>query len=542
MNPIRILLLFLSLFIIYFCSYSQGQANWWFFGDSAGVSFTSGSPIAVNTGKMWAWEGCATISDNGGNLLFYTNGVKIWNKNHIQMPNGFGLLGNTSTTQTLIVQRPGSSTIYYVFYADAQSGANGLRYSVVDMSLNTGLGDVTTKNTLLFTPSTEKITAVMHCNRKDIWVISHDWNSTQFRTYLVTAAGISAVPVLSALGIVHGIANTSEAIGYLRPSPDGSKLACAVWKNNFNYLEIFDFNTSLGTVSNPITFAGAPFTFENSMYAGAYGLEFSPDGTKLYVSTAVGITQVNMCAGSKAAIIASGIRIATPTQIRGALQLGPDSKIYYARFQAPWLGVINNPNTLGVGCNYVDNGVPLAGRNSFLGLPNFIATYFKPTLTFTTVVNCLTVNFASPVVNSSNCSGAANIVVSHSWNFGDPASAGYNTSIINNPSHTFTSAGTYNVKLVLNYACGADTIIKTFTVNSCGCTLTAQFVKGTADCTGCSCKEWIMINATGGTSPYSYAWPDGYTNRYKNQLCPGNYTVNIKDKNGCSVNINLTAP
>ncbi|MBI2268859.1 MAG: SBBP repeat-containing protein [Bacteroidetes bacterium] len=73
-------------------------------------------------------------------------------------------------------------------------------------------------------------------------------------------------------------------------------------------------------------------------------------------------------------------------------------------------------------------------------------------------------------------------------------------------------------------------------------TLTGQVSKGTANCAGCGCKEWILINATGGTSPYSYTWPDGYINRYKNQLCPGNYIINIKDKNGCSVNVSLSAP
>lgn len=541
MNPIRILLLFLSLFAIHFCSYSQGKANWWFFGDSAGVSFTSGSPAAVTTGAMYAWEGNATISDNAGNLLFYTNGVKVWNKNHIQMPNGFGLLGNTSTTQTIIVPRPGSSTIYYVFTADAQTGPNGLRYSVVDMLLNGGLGNVTIKNTLLVTPTTEKITAVLHCNRKDIWVIAHDWNSNQFRAYLVTAAGVSAAPVLSSVGTVHTGSNT-VTLGYLKGSPDGSRIACAV---NDYFFELFDFNNSTGFLSNPIKFTGPFFTTANWNYSFCYGVEFSPDGTKLYLSHGLPqsrIVQINLCAGDNAAIIASGIDIGTSTDNLAALQLGPDNKIYVARFQAPWLGVINNPNATGLACNYVNNGVPLAGKTSLLGLPNFITTYLKPALSFTASINCLQVVFTAPAVNSSNCSGGSNIVVSQLWNFDDPASGVNNTSTTGSLIHTFTNAGTYNVKLVLNYACGADTIIKTVTVNTCGCTLTAQFVKGTADCTGCSCKEWIMINSTGGTSPYSYSWPDGYTNRYRNRLCPGAYSVNIKDKNGCSINLNLIAP
>ncbi|MBI2271795.1 MAG: hypothetical protein HYU69_15750 [Bacteroidetes bacterium] len=72
--------------------------------------------------------------------------------------------------------------------------------------------------------------------------------------------------------------------------------------------------------------------------------------------------------------------------------------------------------------------------------------------------------------------------------------------------------------------------------------LSGQFAKGTSACAGCGCKEWVLVNATGGTSPYSYSWPDGYIKRYKNQLCPGIYIVNIKDKNGCSVNIGLNTP
>ncbi|MBI2271740.1 MAG: SprB repeat-containing protein [Bacteroidetes bacterium] len=72
--------------------------------------------------------------------------------------------------------------------------------------------------------------------------------------------------------------------------------------------------------------------------------------------------------------------------------------------------------------------------------------------------------------------------------------------------------------------------------------LTGQFSKGTASCAGCGCKVWVLITAAGGTSPYNYTWPDGYINRYKNQLCPGAYLINIKDKNGCSVNVSIPTP
>ncbi|MBI2269970.1 MAG: PKD domain-containing protein [Bacteroidetes bacterium] len=73
-------------------------------------------------------------------------------------------------------------------------------------------------------------------------------------------------------------------------------------------------------------------------------------------------------------------------------------------------------------------------------------------------------------------------------------------------------------------------------------TLMGQFTKGTASCSSCGCKEWIIVTATGGTSPYNYSWSDGNTNRYKNHLCPGTYTINITDKNGCNAGVVLTAP
>ncbi|MBI2270490.1 MAG: SBBP repeat-containing protein [Bacteroidetes bacterium] len=100
------------------------------------------------------------------------------------------------------------------------------------------------------------------------------------------------------------------------------------------------------------------------------------------------------------------------------------------------------------------------------------------------------------------------------------------------------STGTYTVTITDNKGC---TSTSTTTITSPP-PLSGQFTKGTSNCIGCGCKEWLMVNATGGSSPYSYSWPYGYANRYKSQLCPGAYNINIVDKNGCSVNINLTTP
>src|SRR6185295_5716086 len=104
---------FLFILLLYFALsklYAQHEANNWYFGYYAGMNFSGGSPVAFTNGSLISDEGCSTISDNAGNLLFYTNGENVWDRNHQLMPNGAGLLGQTSVTQScLIVKRPGWS-------------------------------------------------------------------------------------------------------------------------------------------------------------------------------------------------------------------------------------------------------------------------------------------------------------------------------------------------------------------------------------------------------------------------------------------------
>ena len=138
--------------------FAQGEANIWYFGEGAGLDFNSGTPIAITDGALHTLEGCAAISNSSGSLLFYTDGDTVWNKQHHPMPNGTCLKGDQSSTQAaIIVPKPGSSSIYYVFTTSSHDGSGGIqecRYSEIDMSLSSGLGDVTTnKNILLSTPS-----------------------------------------------------------------------------------------------------------------------------------------------------------------------------------------------------------------------------------------------------------------------------------------------------------------------------------------------------------------------------------------------------
>ena len=218
----RLLLILLYCHLALF-SLAQQQGNIWYFGNNAGLDFSGPTPAAITGGQINTNEGEATISDGNGNLLFYTDGVKIWNRNHGVMQNGTGLLGNFSSTQSaIIVPKINDLSFYYVFTVDELGHPGGLNYSLVDMTLDGGLGAVTVKNVQLQTPVCEKLTAVKHCNGKDIWVIVHGVNSNAFYAYLLTAAGINA-PVISNTGRVITSVVPDYTIGYLKASPDGEK-------------------------------------------------------------------------------------------------------------------------------------------------------------------------------------------------------------------------------------------------------------------------------------------------------------------------------
>ena len=367
----------LNILLISTGVFAQKEGNIWYFGNMAGLDFNSEAPVALTDGVMNTVEGSSAISDAMGNLLFYTDGVKVWNKVHEQMPNGFDLMGHSSSTQSaLIVQQPGSNNIYYIFTTPAPyvNKDSAFRYSIVDITLQGGLGDVTTKNVLLYHPTTEKLTAIRHSDGCGIWIISHKWESDEFYVYLLDNSGVSATPVVSNIGHIHEGYSTNT-IGQLKASPDGSKLALAIWLDQI--VELFDFDNTTGVISNPVSF---PPEIDRT-----YGLEFSPDGTKLYATSGGpnpffgiwDIIQWDLMAGSPIDIIGSHTIIAYTTAPAYALQLGPDGKIYCSVL-GNYLAAINDPNALGIACNYVDSDVYLGGKRTALGLPTFMSSHFYP--------------------------------------------------------------------------------------------------------------------------------------------------------------------
>lgn len=381
---------FTLLFMSVLSANSQHQGSNWFFGQQAGLTFLNGPPSAILDGQTYLLdnlvhaEGSSSLSDASGQLLCYCNGEKVWNGQHQLMPNGSGLLGNPSSVQAcLIIPKPGSDHLLYVFTTDDWFNnelAGGLRYSVVDLCEEEGLGDIKAeKNVLLLEMAAEKLTSVKHGNGIDYWIITHKYYSDAFHTYLLTEDGISS-EVVSSVGAYHPQGQemyyTSGAMGHLKASPNGEKLAIAGCNSTLSILEYFSFDKWTGIVSEPLDLNWLP-------NVGAYGLSFSPDNSKLYVTSNMAgqpIHQFDLTAGggTQQAILDS--RTALPTGINHflAIQLAPNGKIYLARLPTvsiSTLSVIDQPNNAGISCDLQLDVVDLEGRWASTNLPNFLDSF-----------------------------------------------------------------------------------------------------------------------------------------------------------------------
>lgn len=359
----------------------------WFFGYNAALDFSTGSPLPLAGSAMQTDEGSANACDPSGNLLFYTNGVQVWDRNHSPMPNSSGLHGGISATQSaLIVPAPGKDSLHLIFTVAAQlQGAHtGLSYSIVDMSHNAGLGDITLKNVLLCDSTTEKLTATRSTNGTDVWVLTHRWKSDAFYAYRVTcdSAGLPLVlgPVISHSGSTMGFDGalnpTATALGCMKISPDGRRLAL-VWSRYRNdtsadsdaSVEWFDFDPATGTVSNPQR--------HDIPDLRAYGCAFSPSSRYLYITTyglpnGIAYADIRQYDLDTADVPATEAIVHSGNPEFGTLQLGPDDKLYVARLSFnPFISVITQPDLPAANCGYLDMGASITPGSSTWGLPNF---------------------------------------------------------------------------------------------------------------------------------------------------------------------------
>ena len=439
-------------------THAQKETNWWYFIRSAGLDFSNISPIAdtnLNDSASAVFSAATgdicSISDEYGVLQFYGSYASVINRNHRVMPNGIiGLPQSTGAEQgCIIVPRPNRPGEYYLFYARSALVAytdgirSGVFYSLIDMELDDGFGDVvdSAKNLLMADSTEEKITSTPHANGIDYWVMVRQTDSNFYHAYLVTEHGVSTNPVTTSIGASYS--NYGNQNGNLRFNHSGDMFAHL----NASGLEIFDFDNNTGVISNLRVIT--PFYV-------ALGLEFSPDDSKLYSG---GPTQFDVSIPTQSAIQASELYMGGAFPIMAGLQLGLDGKIYGNTWTGTsvttfYMDVIHDPNALGSLCGYEDSALYLDGRLGGPNVPQFLSSYYNTNFYADTI--CIG-EAASFYMNFT-------FIDSVFWNFGDPGSGSLNTDTALAPKHLYSDTGSYTVTLIAQNGIKTDTVIKTIYV------------------------------------------------------------------------------
>jgi len=183
-------------------------------------------------------------------------------------------------------------------------------------------------------------------------------------------------------------------------------------------------------------------------------------------------------------------------------------------------------NYLTIG-NYVASLTVTAANTCVNTKTTAITVYQPPVAAFTPTSICL--NSAVTFTDNST-SAATNTIVNWNWNFGD----GSLNSVLQNPVHTYTAAGTYTVKLVVSSAFCKDSLSLPFTVNVLP---TTSFTLSPVS--GCSPLNVNFTNTS--TGAITYLWNFGVTPTATSVATSPSFTYVNSTSSSITSTINLTA-
>ncbi len=542
----QLILILMAITFFSLKGHTQKEELRWAFGTRSGLDFSTAIPTWYSTNIFPGYESSASICNSAGDLLFYTNGFWIWNRDHEILPElTNGISGYTApvapyigypplmpwtggfvTQPTAIARMPADTSKYFVF----SLSTNGvLYYSVVDITLNGGYGGIVAgkRGVILTTELGEKLTVVRGCN--NIWVMVRSKSYNQYLAYEIRDSAIINTPVISETG--HFPISWYQC-GVIKFSNDGTKMAAACNKawGGTGGIELYDFNVYSGVLSNA-------FVLDSSSTSGYYyGACFSPDNSKLYASTSSGysdvffygkVRQFDLSLGNLAAIAASKIvvfnDVNTDLDRLGDLKRGADNKIYFSsgKFSAN-MHVINFPNLSGTACNPVANAIMLPMIRAERGLPNDIAVlpFFNTVKQVVQIVSCF----------KDSITITADTGKYHLWDDGTTGR-----------ERTITNSGIYTVKYT-NTDCKnqEDTFKVTFlklpalSHSLYNCPNTYQATAG-------------LLPAKSDTTTFEYTWtdPDGHIIRKSRSnngdsitgIDTGQYEVQIRTPGGCDTTL-----
>lgn len=569
-------LFFTSVFLLFGQSTTNGgHANHWCFGDSVALNFNNNTINFLPNSSVRSRGGAMTHSDKNGNLLFYGNTTEIRDASHNLMQNG-DLLTNVFVNNpgyyyeyylyylkcSFVVPRPCHPNQYYFIYVhpDTSIWNNNynyyghldsvqLKYSLIDMNLNNGLGGVVPgqKNIIIDPAYTSPMVAVTkHANNMDYWVATVKNGTNQYKSYQITSTGIISIPVIS----------TSPSVFYRSPfggnrsgqmdfSNSGNKLAITNNKALNTYhngwpvanppaFELMDFNKATGQFSNNITLDFDSLFYRWYVYPNSnqpynqgtslMSVEFSPDDQTLYAATLTAIIQYDLSSNNNAIIPSAWNIVSSSFYYLGntyysynyALQNGPNGKLYcgsmhYGGISVPNYGsnisIINSPNTFGAGCGY-QPFVYQTYPQFHYSFPNFVSDFIYQRQLSDTIA-CANISNSFSLIDTFS-------IDSTIWDFGDTTV--FDTVYSLPINHTYNNAGQYPVTVYLYSGCVIDTILDTVDVYFVPL---ADLGPDTILCEGDS-LAFQLIDTTS-----SYLWSTGDTTSYLRILQSDTYSVEV---------------
>ena len=459
---------------------------WLFGGSDIRMDFNYTPPLITQEDRPFNFHATnASICDENGGLLFYTNGIRIANSDHQFVENGYRInqgpiteawinSGNRIVQGAIALQHPDSFRLFDLIYVEAitttlEDGQvinmiRRIHHALIDMDGNEGQGSVLEKDfpLLLDTLDGGKLTASRHGNGRDWWIVVPYLNANEYHRFLLDSDGIQD----------YGVINTGNemkwGLGQAVFSPDGTKyINMSLHKIGENYLAIYDFDRCTGQLTNPIV-------IENDSSVIITGVAISENGRFLYESLQYNLYQYDLEAED---VVASRIKIAeydgyyegnNPGFLWTTFflaQLAPNGKIYINNATSTkHLHTIEEPNKRGMASRVEQHNVTLPTWNQRT-MPNYPYYGLGPW----DGSPCDTLNINNPIPEAAfeytpdsleqivEFFDASHYAYEWLWDFGDDTPL----DTLHHPVHTYTQPGTYEVCLTVSNVTGMDTYCDT---------------------------------------------------------------------------------
>ena len=370
MKKILSIIFFSSLFITN--TFSQEESTNWIFAKNSKLNFSNNSTNFSNSGELTSTDDeVASISDEVGNLLFYTDGKSVWNRNNNIMQNGDNSLAHTTLAsyiynpkEPVIILPIPNSNKYYIFtekvtlYDSTLGFWSNHYFSIVDMDQNNGLGNVTSLNNFLISSfdidssgyiQHHNVTTAVHSDGVSYWLILKP--NQDFYAFHITSAVLQASPtyIKSSVNCNQLQAKTScnsfSKELSLKTSSNSRQLASIINSSGNclggSFVKVYNFNNSIGIIEN------CQESFSDSLEY--VSLDFSEDGNYVYIlKNYVNQELIVFDISNLSSIHKKFTLISTnPNTIPlgNSIQRAIDSKIYFVnKFSTQYLWEVSDPN------------------------------------------------------------------------------------------------------------------------------------------------------------------------------------------------------